>query len=129
VSRALAGGAPVVPATSPMPSASVPAGGVQALETPGGLVVASCESAGPVLLRWSPKTGYRVGHTTTGPGQAGIVFETDGDNDVTVVIRCVDGSAHATFTVGIDDHGGNGGGDGGGGGDDGGGGHGGSGPH
>src|SRR3954462_387773 len=109
VARDLAGGAPVVPATSPLPASPAPAGSGQPLDTPGGVVVASCEATGPTLLRWAPKSGYRVGHTSASPAAAGIVFETDGDNDVTVTITCVDGRAHAEFTVGKDDHGGGGG--------------------
>lgn len=105
VARELAGAGPNV-SLSPLPSASASGATGQAIDTPGGLVVVNCAATGPVLVRWTPKSGYRLGHTVDGPGQTSIVFETSNDRDVIAVIRCVDGQARASFAIGDDDHGG-----------------------
>ena len=104
VSRALAD-APAA-ASQPAPTGS-PTDAGQVVTTPGGIIVVDCGKGGPELLRWVPKSGYRVDHTfNAGGGDVGIVFEAAGDRDVTVTVACAIDKVTSKYVVGSDDHGG-----------------------
>lgn len=94
------------PAETP---AGTPGGGVTTLSTTGGVIRASCDGDKPVLESWSPKPGYRVDEVVQDSAEGPYVWlESDSAPDVTIFVRCEDGTPVADPVLEDDDHGGRG---------------------
>jgi hypothetical protein len=110
---------------SPTETASPSDGtGAVTLTPTGALIQAVCDGSSVYLASWSPRPGYRVDEVSRGPAEEAFVYvESDSADDVTIFVRCENGTPVAS-PVAEDDDGGNdddGGGSGPGGGDGGGG--------
>ncbi|GAA2606611.1 hypothetical protein GCM10010399_41900 [Dactylosporangium fulvum] len=90
---------PAQVAASASPSVS-PSRAPRVLTTPGGSVVARCDS-GLVWVDWlSPATGFRVEDATHGPApESRVTFKAD-SKLVRVVVRCAADGPHAEVTPG-----------------------------
>lgn len=90
-----ADGAPS-PSASPSPSAGTPV----VLRTPGGNVVAGCESGTVRVQYLSPAAGYHIESADRAPAaESHVTFKTNG-REVRVVVRCAADGPHADVTLG-----------------------------
>jgi hypothetical protein len=83
------------PTPTPTPAQSA-AGAGTVLTSPGGSVVAICESASAYLLSWSPAQGYGVDRVVQVPGAVASVIFDGGTAEVTMDVSCSSGTPVST---------------------------------
>jgi hypothetical protein len=95
------------PSSTPTP-AQPAAGAGTVLTSPGGSVVAVCESAGAYLLSWSPAQGYGVDWVDRGPAAVARVVFDMGTQEMTMHVTCPGGGTPTSTTSSVADGGGGG---------------------
>jgi len=85
------------PPTTPPTTAPTRTNGVvaRALPTPGGTVHATCSGGLASLTAWSPAQGFRADDPVRGPAAAVTIKFKKDRNEMTIVVRCVNGEPTA----------------------------------